>query len=204
MLGEKKLRCMIPCAIDQDPYFRMTRDVATRLGEFKPALMHSKFIPALVGLNTKMSASNTNTCIYVTDTPNMIKNKVRLSETHQQINRHAMSGGRETVEEQRQFGADLSKDVPYQYLEYFLDDDAELARIREDYATGRMLTGEVKQILIREVQKLIAEFQERRNALTEEQVDEFFRVRRLEFWVVCWENGIGYYVDLWRIIGNQG
>ena len=195
---------MIPCAIDQDPYFRMTRDVATRLGEFKPALMHSKFIPALVGLNTKMSASNTNTCIYVTDTPNMIKNKVRLSETHQQINRHAMSGGRETVEEQRQFGADLSKDVPYQYLEYFLDDDAELARIREDYAAGRMLTGEVEQILIREVQKLIAEFQERRNALTEEQVDEFFRVRRLEFWVVCWENGIGYYVDLWRIIGNQG
>lgn len=86
VLGVKKMRCMIPCAIDQvylndyfhsqDPYFRMTRDVAVRLGEFKPALMHSKFIPALVGLNTKMSASNTNTCIYVTDTPNQIKNKV--------------------------------------------------------------------------------------------------------------------------------
>ena len=76
VLGEKKLRCLIPCAIDQDPYFRMTRDVAARLNEYKPALMHSKFIPALVGLNTKMSASNTNTCIYVTDTPNMIKNKV--------------------------------------------------------------------------------------------------------------------------------
>ena len=56
----------------------MTRDVAVRLGEFKPALMHSKFIPALVGLNTKMSASNTNTCIYVTDTPNQIKNKVLI------------------------------------------------------------------------------------------------------------------------------
>ena len=56
----------------------MTRDVASRVNEHKPALMHSKFIPALVGLNTKMSASNTNTCIYVTDTPNMIKNKVML------------------------------------------------------------------------------------------------------------------------------
>ena len=96
-----------------------------------------------------------------------------------------MSGGRETVEEQRQFGADLSKDVPYQYLEYFLDDDEELKRIGEEYAAGRMLTGEVKQILIREVQKLIAEFQERRNALTEEEVDEFFRVRKLEFCIVC-------------------
>ncbi len=26
MFGERKdLRCLIPCAIDQDPYFRMTR-----------------------------------------------------------------------------------------------------------------------------------------------------------------------------------
>ena len=31
----------------QDPYFRMTRDVAPRLGFKKPALIHSKFFPAL-------------------------------------------------------------------------------------------------------------------------------------------------------------
>jgi len=31
----------------QDPYFRMTRDVAPRLKFPKPALIHSKFIPAL-------------------------------------------------------------------------------------------------------------------------------------------------------------
>ena len=31
----------------QDPYFRMTRDVAPRLGFGKPALIHSKFFPAL-------------------------------------------------------------------------------------------------------------------------------------------------------------
>ena len=78
MLGQKKMRCLIPCAVDQDPYFRMTRDIAGRLNEHKPAIMCSKFIPALVGLNTKMSASSTNTCIYVTDTPNQIKNKVPL------------------------------------------------------------------------------------------------------------------------------
>ena len=54
----------------------MTRDVAVRLKEFKPALIHSKFIPSLTGLGTKMSASSQNTCIYVTDTANMIKNKV--------------------------------------------------------------------------------------------------------------------------------
>ena len=173
---------MIPCAVDQDPYFRMTRDVASRLNEHKPALICSKFIPALVGLNTKMSASSTNTCIYVTDTPNQIKNKVSVSDcSDAKINRHAYSGGRDTEEEQRKYGADLSKDIPYQYLEYFLDDDVELKRIHDDYEAGRMLTGEVKKILIGEGQKLIHDFQVRRAAVTEEEVDEFFSIRQLEF-----------------------
>ena len=48
--GENKsVPCLIPCAIDQDPYFRMTRDVAPRVGFPKPALLHSTFFPALQG-----------------------------------------------------------------------------------------------------------------------------------------------------------
>ncbi|KHJ92294.1 putative tryptophan--tRNA ligase [Oesophagostomum dentatum] len=39
--------CLIPCAIDQDPYFRMTRDVAPRLKLPKPSLIFSTFLPAL-------------------------------------------------------------------------------------------------------------------------------------------------------------
>uniref|UniRef100_A0A674A407 Tryptophanyl-tRNA synthetase n=1 Tax=Salmo trutta TaxID=8032 RepID=A0A674A407_SALTR len=45
--GRKDVQCLIPCAIDQDPYFRMTRDVAPRIGYPKPALLHSTFFPAL-------------------------------------------------------------------------------------------------------------------------------------------------------------
>ena len=92
-----------------------------------------------------------------------------------------MSGGRETVEEQRQFGADLSKDIPYQYLEYFLEDDEELKRIHDDYESGRLLTGEVKKILIAEIQKIIGDFQERRKQVTDETVRSFFAIRKLEF-----------------------
>jgi hypothetical protein len=43
--------CVLPVVIDrcaaQDPYFRMTRDIAPRMGVKKPALIHSKFFPAL-------------------------------------------------------------------------------------------------------------------------------------------------------------
>lgn len=92
-----------------------------------------------------------------------------------------MSGGRETAEEQQRWGADLAKDIPIQYLEYFLEDAEELIRIKNDYRDGKMLTGEVKKILIKELQKLIGEFQERRKNVTQEVVEQFFAIRMLEF-----------------------
>nr|GMC64410.1 tryptophan--tRNA ligase, cytoplasmic [Ipomoea batatas] len=73
--GNDNLRCLIPCAIDQDPYFRMTRDVAPRIGYHKPALIESSFFPALQGETGKMSASDPNSAIYVTDSAKDIKNK---------------------------------------------------------------------------------------------------------------------------------
>lgn len=64
----------------QDPYFRMTRDVAPRIGHPKPALLHSTFFPALQGAQTKMSASDPNSSIFLTDTAKQIKSKVSLGE----------------------------------------------------------------------------------------------------------------------------
>lgn len=77
IFGTKKdVPCLIPCAIDQDPYFRLTRDVAKRLKYPKPSLIHAKFFPALQGSQTKMSASVDSSAIFMSDTPNQIKNKV--------------------------------------------------------------------------------------------------------------------------------
>ncbi|EQD26824.1 Cytoplasmic tryptophanyl-tRNA synthetase, aminoacylates tryptophanyl-tRNA, partial [mine drainage metagenome] len=41
--------CLIPCGIDQDPHFRVTRDIAEGLGYPKPALLHSQMLPGLLG-----------------------------------------------------------------------------------------------------------------------------------------------------------
>ncbi len=67
----------------------MTRDVAPKLGYNKPALIHCKFFPPLQGRGGKMSGSAANSAVYVTDTPKQIKDK---------INKHAFSGGQETLE----------------------------------------------------------------------------------------------------------
>ncbi|GLI58625.1 hypothetical protein VaNZ11_000360, partial [Volvox africanus] len=169
MFGQRKdVRCLIPCAIDQDPYFRMTRDVAPRIGHQKPALIESKFFPALQGESGKMSASDTNSAIFVNDTPSQIKDK---------INKYAFSGGGATVEEHRVRGANLAVDVPWKYLNFFLEDDAKLATIGEEYSSGRMLTGEIKKELITVLTDLVSRHQRARAQVTDDVVNAFMAVR---------------------------
>lgn len=86
----------------------------------KPCLIHAKFIPALQGPQTKMSASDPNSTIYMTDTASQIKNK---------INKHGFSGGRDTEEEHRKYGGNPDVDVSFQYLKFFEEDDAVIAKI---------------------------------------------------------------------------
>ena len=62
----------------QDPYFRMTRDAAPRLGWPKPALVHSTFFPALQGPHSKMSASDPTSSIFLTDSSEEIYQKVAI------------------------------------------------------------------------------------------------------------------------------
>lgn len=56
----------------------------------------------------------------------LLKNFVFL-----QINKHAFSGGKATIEEHRALGGDCSVDIAYQYLTFFLEDDEQLEKIRK-------------------------------------------------------------------------
>ncbi|KAK2759919.1 hypothetical protein FQN54_002655 [Arachnomyces sp. PD_36] len=164
--------CLIPCAIDQDPYFRQCREHAEKMKYKKPSLIHSIFLPALQGPGSKMSASVDASAIFMNDAPNRIKNK---------INKYAFSGGRDTVELHRELGGNTKNDVPFQYLTFFLEDDEELERIKKAYESGEMLTGEIKGLCIAELQKYVLGFQERRAAVTEEIREEYMRPRELTY-----------------------
>lgn len=171
MFGNRNdVPCLIPCGIDQDPYFRLTRKLNPPLGFLKPALIHSSFFPALQGSGTKMSSSNPNSAIFVTDTPKQIKTK---------INKFAFSGGGATAEEHKQNGGNCVTDVSYNYLKFFLEDDVELERIRVEYSSGRMQTGEIKRILIGVLQKLVAEHQRARALVSDDVVRAFMSVRHM-------------------------
>ncbi|GBE59431.1 tryptophanyl-tRNA synthetase [Babesia ovata] len=131
--------CLVPQGIDQDPFFRMTRDLAPRLGFLKPISIHSKFIPSLLGVNCKMSSSVEGSAIFVTDSPAIIRGK---------IHKYAFSGGRDTAEEHRRLGANLDVDVAYHYLRFFLDDDEELNDIATKYKAGEIMSSAVKDKLV--------------------------------------------------------
>ncbi|DBA93615.1 TPA: hypothetical protein ACH3X3_013692 [Trebouxia sp. C0006] len=175
MFGQRRdIRCLIPCAIDQDPYFRMTRDVAPRLNYQKPALIESRFFPALQGESGKMSASDTTSAIFTNDTPKQIKDKV---------NRYAFSGGGATIAEHREKGCNLAVDVTWKYLNFFMSDDKKLKQIESEYGSGRMLVGEAKAVLIKILQDVVAQHQEARALVTDSVVDAFMAVRPMQ--AVC-------------------
>ncbi len=166
--------CLIPMAIDQDPYFRLLRENSHRMKNPSPkaALIHSKFLTALQGAGGKMSSSDPTSAIFMSDTKNEVKKK---------INKYAFSGGRVSVEEHREHGGNADVDVSYQYLTYFMDDDEELERIRTQYTTGQMLTGELKNICIQVMQKYVEAFQTNRKAVTDDVLKTYMTPRKLEW-----------------------
>lgn len=114
------------------------------------------------------------------------------------INKHAFSGGKDTVEEHRRLGGNPDVDVSFQCsspllsarnsphtnrtdLSYFEDDDAKLEKIAEDYRKGELLTGELKKMAITLLQEYVGEFQERRKQVSDEVLKQYITPRKLEW-----------------------
>ncbi len=151
-ISGRNVPCLIPAAIDQDPYWRIARDAAPKLGYYKPAQLHCKFLPGL-GKGGKMSSSIPETAIFTKDPPKVAEKKIM----------NAFTGGKATVEEQRRLGADPYI-CPIYYYERFLfeSDDAKLAEIERTCKSGELLCGEHKASLAPKVLKFLNQYQIKR------------------------------------------
>jgi tryptophanyl-tRNA synthetase len=154
-LNGRNIPILIPASIDQDNYWRMARDVAEKLGYYKPTQIHGRFLPGLQGMmeDGKMSSSIESTCIFTTDSPDEVERKIM---------KYAFSGGQATVEEHREKGGNPDIDVPYQWLTFFEESDAKLKKIYDDYKSGALLTGEIKMILVEKLNGFLKGHQDRR------------------------------------------
>jgi tryptophanyl-tRNA synthetase len=151
-LTGENVPALIPAAIDQDPYWRVTRDIAQKLGYYKPAQIHCRFLPGL-GIGGKMSASEPETSIFVIDSPELVKRKIW----------NAFTGGKGTAAEQRKTGADPSICTIFQYFLYlFEEDDKKLIEREKKCKAGEILCGECKTELTERINKFLVEHRKKR------------------------------------------
>jgi len=130
------------------------------LGLMPPCSTYHRFAVGMTG--DKMSSSKPESTIFMDDEIESMERKVK----------RAISGGQPTVEEHRRLGGDVSKDVAFQYLQFFFEnDDTALAEVKSEYESGRMLAGEVKQICIDRATDWLIDLKQRRDQMEDSVAD---------------------------------
>ena len=131
------------------------------MGLMPPSSTYHRFAMGLTG--DKMSSSKPKTTIFMDDSIEDMSKKVK----------RALSGGQPTIEEHRRLGGDCSKDVSFQYLQFFFeDDDSELTKIARDYESGKLLAGQMKQICIDRASEWLSDLADKRD-MWDGRIEEF-------------------------------
>ena len=132
------------------------------MGLLAPSSTYHRFAVGMTG--DKMSSSKPKTTLFLSDDISTAEKKIKKS----------FSGGQATIEEHRRLGGDPDKDVAYQYMMYFFEeDDKFLGEINQDYRAGKILAGEMKQMCIERATDWLSNLAEKRDE-TAHLVDQFF------------------------------
>jgi tryptophanyl-tRNA synthetase len=169
IIEKKPTPVLIPAAIDQDPYWRITRDIAVKLGFYKPAQIHSKFLPSLSRIS-KMSSSKPETAIFTTDEPEIVEKKVLSSFT----------GGQATISLQKKLGGNADICPVYAYLRYFFDNEKESLERYIRCKSGNLLCGECKSDLADNTKTFIIDFKRKREKAKDKVKDFMFDEKCLQ------------------------
>ena len=161
---------LIPVGVDQAPHIFLCRDIVEKTREtynFVPisGIFH-KFFRSLKG-DSKMSKRDPMSMLSLNDTPEVARKKVNS----------ALTGGRKTVEEQRELGGEIDKSVVFELYKYhFVEDDEKVEKVAKAYVSGKMLDGEMKK----EISEIIVKFLERHQARKKKFLPKAERILSVE------------------------
>ena len=128
---------LVPVGIDQDPHLRLTRDVAEKNGFITPSSTYHYFMKSLDG-SQKMSKRNPDSMLTLSDSDDDIKRKISK----------ALTGGRDTVHEQKEKGGQPEKCMVYELSYYHVENIDELESRRQKCKSGELTCGECKKEII--------------------------------------------------------
>jgi len=160
---DHNLPVVVPIGLDQDVYMRLTRDIARKRRITLPASLYIKYLKGLTG--GPMSSSAPETCIYLRDSPEIVKKKIM----------NAFTGGRATIREQRELGANPDICTIYDWFnKFFIRDDKDLEEILNGCKNGNLICGlDCKPRLLGMVQEYLKNHKKRREIVIK-NLSEYF------------------------------
>ena len=130
-------------------------------GFIPPASIYHRFMTGLTG--GKMSSSKPESHIALTDDPKEAGKKIM----------RAITGGRQSLAEQKKLGGEPEKCSIYEFLVFHLsDDDRELLELDAECRSGRRMCGTCKKDVAERIEKFLREHQQAREA-ARERLPEF-------------------------------
>ena len=181
---------VVPVGIDQDPHIRLTRDITNALrmflvedrgthisirvknapkevldavvreverefggfGFLLPSATYHSFLQGLQG--GKMSSSVPDSLVWFDDPDKDVKKKIM----------GALTGGRQTLEEQKKLGGEPEKCSIYQLNRFHMqEDDKELSEMCRACKAGELMCGTCKKETLERVRNFLREFKEKRD-----------------------------------------
>jgi tryptophanyl-tRNA synthetase len=152
--GGKK-HVLVPVGLDQDPHIRLCRDLAFKERLVPPAATYHKFVKNLKG-EAKMSKRDPDSLMWLSEDLESVKKKFMC----------ALTGGRDTAQEQRRIGGNISACIAYDiFMTHFEPDDKKLEKRFSDCTQGKILCGECKAQMVEQIIEWFKSHQEKRRKM---------------------------------------
>ncbi|MFX1389445.1 MAG: tryptophan--tRNA ligase [Promethearchaeota archaeon] len=169
LIEERNIPCLIPHAVDQDPHFRLARDILPKLGYYKPASIQCIFLPGLKE-QSKMSTSISNDAIFATDSEEDVNKKVG----------NAFTGGRGSAKEQKELGGNPDVCSVYKYLFLiFMEKNNDLSKLRNECLNGERMCGDCKALLKEKINNFLQNHQKKREK-ARDRLDQYMISEKID------------------------
>ena len=175
----KNTKCLLLLRSTQKPIFDLTNELCNIFNFNKPSAIFGGFVPALQSGSkmpkiAKLAFGNSNETknggirdymtIYLKNTSKEIQTK---------LNKSAFSGGKDSLNDQQELGANLLVDIPTFYLKLFEQDEEKYQYYIKYYGPGelpegnntRLASGNIKKFSSEAISKIIDTLQLKRNSI---------------------------------------